>query len=286
MNNNFDSDQPVKSAHDCKVVVVTSGKGGVGKTTTSVSMAIGLANRGFKVCIIDFDIGLRNVDLLMGLENRISSDIIQVIAGSTSLRAALIPDRYFKDSLFLLAASQRHNKDDLTLEGVGRVLNELRQMGFDYIICDSPAGIENGALYAMYFADEAVIVTNPEVSSMNDSDRIIGLLDLKTKRAEEGRELKKHLLITRYDPERVTAEEMLDTHHIMSILALKLQGVIPESKDVQRASARKVPVIAMEDSDVSQAYFDFIDRFLGKEVPWRFVEDRRKGFFARLFGKK
>ncbi len=270
----------------CRVVVVTSGKGGVGKTTTSVSMGIGLASRGYKVCIIDFDIGLRNVDLLMGLENRIASDIIQVIEGRTSLRLALIPDRFFKDTLFLLPASQRHNKDDLTLEGVGKVLDELKADGFDFIICDSPAGIEQGALFAMYYADDAVIVTNPEVSSMNDSDRIIGLLDIKTKRAQEGKQINKHLLITRYDPERVAVDEMLDTNHITSILALRLQGVIPESKDVQRASARKVPVIAMEDSDVSKAYFDFVDRFLGKDVPWRFIEDKRRGFFARLFGKK
>src|SRR5256886_12712657 len=215
-----------------KIVVVTSGKGGVGKTTTSASFASGLALRGHKTAVIDFDVGLRNLDLIMGCERRVVYDLINVIQGEANLNQALIKDKQC-DNLFVLAASQTRDKDALSQEGVEKVLNDLTAMGFDYIVCDSPAGIETGALMAMHFADEALVVTNPEVSSVRDSDRILGMLASKTRRAErnDGR-VKEHLLLTRYSPARVQRGEMLSVEDVCEILAIDLLGVIPESKSV------------------------------------------------------
>ena len=184
-----------------KVIVVTSGKGGVGKTTTSASIAAGMAMQGFKTVAIDFDVGLRNLDLIMGCERRVVYDLVNVVKGEATLRQALIHDKRL-ENLFVLPASQTRDKDALDLEGVGRVIDELKELGFDYILCDSPAGIEKGAQMAMYYADEAIVVTNPEVSSVRDSDRILGLLDAKTRKAELGVPMKSHLLVTRYSAER------------------------------------------------------------------------------------
>ncbi|VVC75270.1 Septum site-determining protein MinD [Aquicella siphonis] len=267
-----------------KIIVVTSGKGGVGKTTTSASFATGLATRGFKTVVIDFDIGLRNLDLIMGCERRVVYDFVNVIRGEASLQQALIRDKHVKD-LSILAASQTRDKDALTLEGVQTVLNDLSKM-FDYIVCDSPAGIERGAQLAMYFADSAIIVTNPEVSSVRDSDRILGLLASKTLRAAEGREpVTEHLLLTRYSPKRVANGDMLSLSDVNDILAIPLLAVIPESQAVLRASNSGVPVFLDNDSDAGQAYQDAVARFLGETVPHRFIEEK-KPWIRRLFSFK
>lgn len=269
-----------------KIVVVTSGKGGVGKTTTSASFATGLALKGFKTAVIDFDVGLRNLDLIMGCERRVVYDLINVIQGEANLNQALIKDKQC-DKLFVLAASQTRDKDALSQEGVEKVLNDMKAMDFEYIICDSPAGIETGALMAMHFADEALVVTNPEVSSVRDSDRILGMLGSKTKRAVEGLEpIKELLLITRYNPSRVEEGQMLSLQDIQDILRIELLGVIPESESVLQASNQGTPAIHMANTDVSEAYKDVIERFLGEDKPMRFIDAEKVGFFKRLFGGK
>ena len=268
-----------------KVVVVTSGKGGVGKTTTSASFSTGLALRGLKTAVIDFDVGLRNLDLIMGCERRVVYDLINVIQGEATLNQALIKDKQC-ENLFVLAASQTRDKEALTKEGVEKVLADLTEMGFDYIICDSPAGIETGALLAMHFADEALVVTNPEVSSVRDSDRILGMLSSKTKRAIDGGEpIKEHLLITRYNPSRVEGGQMLSLEDIKDILRIPLIGVIPESETVLQASNQGVPAVHLNGTDVSEAYKDVIGRFLGEEKPLRFVDAQKAGLLKRLFGR-
>ncbi len=266
-----------------RIVVVTSGKGGVGKTTTSAAFATGLAMRGYKTAVIDFDVGLRNLDLIMGCERRVVYDFVNVINGEASIKQALIRDKR-TENLHILPASQTRDKDALTKEGVGQVIEDLRDDGFDYIVCDSPAGIERGAHMAMYFADDAIVVTNPEVSSVRDSDRILGLLQSKTQKAEQGETVREHLLITRYSPSRVEAGEMLGMEDILEILAVPLIGVIPESQSVLQASNSGAPVILDKASDAGMAYDDFVRRFLGETVPHRFLEAEKKGFFKRLFG--
>ena len=265
-----------------KVIVVTSGKGGVGKTTTSAAVGTGLALRGFKTVIVDFDVGLRNLDLIMGCERRVVYDFVNLINGDSNLNQTLIKDKRC-DKLFILPASQTRDKDALTEEGVERVLNELKET-FDFIVCDSPAGIEKGAHLAMYFADEAVVVTNPEVSSVRDSDRMLGLLASKSHMAEKGEKIKEHLLLTRYNPERVENGEMLSVSDVEDILSIPLLGVIPESQAVLKASNQGVPVIMDEASDAGQAYGDAVDRLLGQEKPHRFLEAQKKGLLQRLFG--
>ncbi len=269
-----------------KIIVVTSGKGGVGKTTTSASFASGLALRGHKTAVIDFDVGLRNLDLIMGCERRVVYDLINVIQGEATLNQALIKDKQVPD-LFVLAASQTRDKDALSVEGVKKVLDDLAAMDFEYIICDSPAGIEAGALMAMHFADEALVVTNPEVSSVRDSDRILGMLASKTQRSIDGGDpIKEHLLITRYNPSRVDQGQMLSLEDIQDILRIKLIGVIPESEVVLQASNQGLPAVHMQGTDVSEAYNDVIDRFLGQDKPMRFIEAEKPSFFKRLFGGK
>lgn len=267
-----------------KVIVVTSGKGGVGKTTTSASIATGLALKGHKTVVIDFDVGLRNLDLIMGVERRVVYDFVNVINGESNLNQALIRDKTV-NNLYILPASQTRDKDALTVEGVEQVINELKEMGFEYIICDSPAGIEKGALMALYFADEAIITTNPEVSSVRDSDRILGILASKSRRAELGEEpVKEHLVITRYNPERVKMGEMLSVEDVLEILRIKLLGVIPESDAVLTASNQGEPVILATDTHAGQAYSDLVERLLGTDLPHRFLEARRKGILGKLFG--
>jgi len=267
-----------------KIIVVTSGKGGVGKTTTSASFSSGLALRGHKTVVIDFDVGLRNLDLIMGCERRVVYDLINVIHGEANLNQALIKDKNC-DNLYVLAASQTRDKDALTQAGVERVLADLAAMDFEYIVCDSPAGIETGALMAMHFADEALVVTNPEVSSVRDSDRILGMLASKTKRAIEGKEpIKEHLLITRYNPSRVEGGQMLSLGDVQEILRIPLIGVIPESENVLHASNQGVPAIHLKGTEVSEAYRDMIGRFLGETVPMRFTSAERPGLLKRLFG--
>ena len=269
-----------------RIIVVTSGKGGVGKTTTSASFASGLALAGHKTAVIDFDVGLRNLDLIMGCERRVVYDLINVIHNEANLNQALIKDKQ-SDKLYVLAASQTRDKDALTQDGVERVLKDLADMEFEYIVCDSPAGIETGALMAMHFADEALIVTNPEVSSVRDSDRILGMLSSKTKRAIEGKEpIKEHLLITRYNPTRVEGGQMLSLDDIQEILRTPLIGVVPESETVLDASNQGLPAIHLKGTDVSEAYKDVVARFLGEDRPMRFVDAAKQGFLKRLFTRR
>ncbi|WOO48072.1 septum site-determining protein MinD [Hafnia alvei] len=267
-----------------RIIVVTSGKGGVGKTTSSAAIATGLAQKGKKTVVIDFDIGLRNLDLIMGCERRVVYDFVNVIQGDASLNQALIKDKR-TENLFILPASQTRDKDALTRDGVEQVLDELDEMGFDFIICDSPAGIESGALMALYFADEAIITTNPEVSSVRDSDRILGILASKSRRAERGEDpIKEHLLLTRYNPGRVNRGDMLSMEDVLEILCIPLLGVIPEDQSVLRSSNQGEPVILDGESDAGKAYSDTVNRLLGEEHPFRFVEEEKKGFLKRLFG--
>jgi len=266
-----------------EIIVVTSGKGGVGKTTTSASLACGIARHGKKVAVIDFDVGLRNLDLIMGCERRVVYDFVNVIHGEATLKQSLIKDKRY-DNLFVLAASQTRDKEALTKEGVQKVLDDLAADGFEYIVCDSPAGIEKGAFLAMYFADQAVVVVNPEVSSVRDSDRILGLLASKTRRAEAGERVKEHLLLTRYSPSRVEAGEMLSVTDVEEVLGLKTIGVIPESGDVLNASNKGEPVILDMESPAGQAYDDAVARLMGETRPMRFTQVEKKGFFSKLFG--
>jgi septum site-determining protein MinD len=255
----------------------------VGKTTTSAALAMGLAQRGHRTAVVDFDVGLRNLDLIMGCERRVVYDFVNVINGEANLNQALIRDKRC-DSLYVLPASQTRDKEALTKEGVGRVLEDLSK-GFDYVVCDSPAGIEHGATMAMYYADDAVVVTNPEVSSVRDSDRMLGILSSKSRRAESNAEpIREFLLLTRYSPERVAKGEMLSVEDVQEILSLDLLGVIPESRAVLNASNAGVPVVLDTESDAGQAYADMVSRYLGDEVPHRFLDVKKKGFFSRLLG--
>lgn len=265
-----------------RIIVITSGKGGVGKTTTSASLAMGLAQRGNRTAVVDFDVGLRNLDLIMGCERRVVYDFVNVINNEATLNQALIRDRRC-DDLYVLPASQTRDKEALTKEGVGKVLEDLAQT-FEYVVCDSPAGIEHGATMAMYYADDAVVVTNPEVSSVRDSDRMLGILASKSHRAETDAEpIREYLLLTRYSPERVARGEMLGVEDVREILSLDLLGVVPESKSVLNASNAGVPVLLDPESEAGQAYSDMVARYLGEERSHRFLEARKKGFFSRLF---
>ncbi len=267
-----------------KVLVVTSGKGGVGKTTSTAALGAALARTGDKVVVVDFDVGLRNLDLVMGAERRVVFDLINVVQGDAKLAQALIRDKRL-ENLSILPASQTRDKDALTDEGVARVLVELREK-FDWVICDSPAGIERGATLAMRHADLAVVVTNPEVSSVRDSDRIIGLLDSKTEKAERGERMEKHLLLTRYDPGRAERGEMLKTEDILEILSIPLLGIIPESEEVLRASNVGMPVtLNNPDSAPGRAYFDAARRLKGELVEMTIPSDR-KGLLGKIFGRR
>lgn len=266
-----------------RIIVITSGKGGVGKTTTSAAISMGLAQKGNRVAVIDFDVGLRNLDLIMGCERRVVYDFVNVINGEANLNQALIRDKRC-ESLFVLPASQTRDKEALTVEGVEKVLNELSKT-FDYIVCDSPAGIEHGATMAMYFADDAIVVTNPEVSSVRDSDRMLGILASKSRRAEQGLDpIREYLLLTRYSPERVSNGEMLSVDDVQDILSLDLLGVIPESQAVLSASNSGNPVVLDTESDAGNAYSDVVSRYLGEDLPHRFINLQKKGLFGRLFG--
>src|SRR4051812_9418916 len=267
-----------------KVLVVTSGKGGVGKTTSTAALGAALAQGGQKVVVVDFDVGLRNLDLVMGAERRVVYDLINVIQGDAKLPQALIRDKRI-DTLSLLAASQTRDKDALSAEGIARVMVDLREK-FDWVICDSPAGIERGATLAMRHADAAVVVTNPEVSSVRDSDRIIGLLDSKTVLAERGEFMEKHLLLTRYDTMRASRGEMLKTEDVLEILAIPLLGIIPETQEVLRASNLGSPVtLANPNSPPARAYFDAARRLAGEQVEMS-VPTERKSFLGSLFGRR
>ncbi len=271
-----------KEPFKMRIIVVTSGKGGVGKTTSASAIATGLAMKGHKTAVLDFDVCLRNLDLIMGCER--VYDFINVINDEAKLNQALIKDRHV-DNLYVLPASQTKDKDALTLLGVERVLRELDEMGFEYAICDSPAGIETGALLSLYFADEAIVTTNPEVSSVRDSDRIIGILNAKSRRAELDMEpVVAKLLLTRYLPNRGKKNEMLSVEDVQELLTIPLLGVIPESPDVLRASNSGNPIILDTKSDAGQAYADAVERLLGNEVPLRFTQ-AKKSLLGILFSR-
>jgi septum site-determining protein MinD len=267
-----------------KVLVVTSGKGGVGKTTSTAALGVALAKGGKNVVLVDFDVGLRNLDLVMGAERRVVYDLINVVQGDAKLAQALIRDKRLQ-TLSLLPASQTRDKDALTDEGVARVINELKEK-FDWIICDSPAGIERGATLAMRHADVAIVATNPEVSSVRDSDRIIGLLDSKTEKAEKGERIEKHLLITRYDKARAERGEMLKVDDVLEILSIPLLGIIPESEEVLRASNVGAPVtFSTNPSGAARAYFDAAKRLNGETLAMT-VPNGKRGFFGKFFGRR
>jgi septum site-determining protein MinD len=267
-----------------KVVVVTSGKGGVGKTTSTAAIGAALAKLGHKVAVVDFDVGLRNLDLIMGAERRVVYDLINVAQGDARLPQALVRDKRL-ENLFLLPASQTRDKDALTEEGVERVIVEMRKW-FDWIICDSPAGIERGATLAMRFADLAVVVANPEVSSVRDADRIIGLLDAKTQRAEKGERMEKHLLLTRYDAARAARGEMLSVDDVLEILSIPLIGVVPESQEVLRASNLGAPVVLHNaESAPGRAYAEVAKRLCGEKMPVS-IPSEKKGFIGKLLGRR
>ncbi|HEX2941693.1 MAG TPA: septum site-determining protein MinD [Rhodopila sp.] len=267
-----------------KVLVVTSGKGGVGKTTSTAALGAALARSGENVAVVDFDVGLRNLDLVMGAERRVVFDLINVVQGDAKLSQALIRDKRL-DTLSLLPASQTRDKEALTTEGVDKVIAELREK-FDWVICDSPAGIERGALLAMRNADVAVVVTNPEVSSVRDSDRIIGILDSKTLKAEKGERIDKYLLVTRFDPGRAARNEMLKTEDVLEILSIQLLGIIPESEEVLKASNLGAPVTLNSPACApARAYFDAARRLKGETVDV-VVPLERKGLMERLFGRR
>jgi septum site-determining protein MinD len=266
------------------VIVVTSGKGGVGKTTSTAAIGAALAESGKKVCVVDFDVGLRNLDLVLGAERRVVYDFINVAQGDAKLAQALIRDKRV-ETLYLLAASQTRDKDALTDEGVERVIGELKS-SFDYVVCDSPAGIERGALLAMRFADTAVVVANPEVSSVRDSDRIIGLLDSRTQRAENGKRIDKHLLLTRFDANRSARGEMLSVADVLEILSVPLIGIIPESEEIIRASNVGAPItMNAGQSAAGKAYKDAARRLAGEPVPL-VMPTEKKPLFSRLFGRR
>ncbi len=267
-----------------KVIVVTSGKGGVGKTTSSAALGAALAHDGAKVVVVDFDVGLRNLDLIMGAERRVVYDLVNVIQGEAKLTQALIRDKRL-ETLYLLPASQTRDKDNLTAEGVEKVISALKSV-FDWVICDSPAGIERGATLAMRHADIAIVVTNPEVSSVRDSDRIIGLLDSKTVKAENGERMEKYLLLTRYDPARAERGDMLKVDDVLEILSIPLLGIIPESMEVLRASNLGTPVTLADQRSVpAVAYFQAARRLNGEDIPM-IIPGEKRGFFGKMFGRK
>ena len=267
-----------------KVIVVTSGKGGVGKTTTTAALGAALAQTGQKVAVVDFDVGLRNLDLVLGAERRVVFDIVNVIQGVAKLSQALIRDKRL-ETLWLLPASQTRDKDSLTENGVASVIREMRGK-FDWVICDSPAGIERGATLAMRYADAAVVVTNPEISSVRDSDRIIGLLDSKTEKAERGQRIEKSILITRFDPQRATRGEMLNIDDVINILSTPLLGIVPESEEVLHASNVGCPVTLNNPTCApARAYYDAAARLRGEDVPMNIPSDR-KGLLDKLFGRR
>lgn len=271
--------------HAGKVVVVTSGKGGVGKTTSTAALGASLAQSGHRVVIVDFDVGLRNLDLIMGAERRVTHDWIEVLQGRATLTQALVPDPRLP-TLFLLPASQTHDKDHLTEDGVAKIISQLRAQ-FDWVICDSPAGIEKGATLAMRHADIAVVVANPEVSSIRDADRIIGLLDATTDKAKNGARVEQHLLLTRYDPARARRGEILAVEDVLGILALPLLGTIPESGEILRTANLGAPVtIGSPGSAPAQAYADAARRLTGAVCPEVRPQPGRLGLFERLWPRR
>lgn len=254
------------------ILTITSGKGGVGKTTATANLGAALAFSGQRVVCIDADIGLRNLDVVMGLENRIVYDLVDVIEGRCKLRQAMIRDKRISD-LYLIPAAQTRDKTAVSPSDMKRLGEELRE-GFDWVLIDSPAGIERGFRNAIAAADEILIITNPEVSSVRDADRIIGLIEAEEKGPGK-------LIVNRLKPEMVRRGDMLDTADILEVLAIELIGVVPEDESVIVASNQGSPIALQEDSRAGRAFRNIARRLNGEEVPFESLEDG-DGFFGRI----
>jgi len=264
------------------VIAVISGKGGVGKTTATANLGLGIAMNGKKCVVVDFDIGQRNLDMILGLENRVVYDLVQVMDGEASVKQALIKSKV-DDNLSFLAASQSKDKSVLNSQKVQKLVQELKE-SFDYVILDSPAGIESGFEHTIEFADAAIIVVNPEVSSIRDADRAIGILDSKSQKVKEGAEVAKYLIINRISADMVQSGEMLRSEDILDILNIKLVGKIPEDKGVIDASNQGKPIILNKKSIAGQAYNRISGRLCGKKVDMKDVEISDSGLFQKIAG--
>ena len=264
-----------------EVITVTSGKGGVGKSTTTANIATALAMLGKKTVAVDFDIGLRNLDMILGLENRIVYDVVDVMENRCNLAQAVIKDKRTAN-LHFLPASQTKDKTVLEKEKVEKLINDLKKE-FDYILIDSPAGIESGFEHAIYLADRALIVTTPEISSVRDADRVIGIIDAKSKKAALGEEVQKHIIINRIKPELVEKGEMLSTEDVLHILALPLIGIVPDDEEIVKSTNLGEPIVLNEKSLVGEAFRRIARRINGEEVEFLDLKSK-KGFFKKLKG--
>ncbi len=260
-----------KKNPDSQVIVVTSGKGGVGKTTAVANLSTGLAKLGYSVVVMDLDIGLKKLDLILGLENRVIYDIVQVVEGECTLRQALVKDKRFPE-LYMLPAAQTRNKDDITAEQVVEVCKELRP-DFDFIFIDCPAGIEKGFQNAIAAADKAIVVTNPEVSAVRDADRIIGMLE-----SAEFRDIK--LMVNRIRPDMVRRGDMLSIEDLIEHLCIELLGVVPEDSGVVISTNRGEPIILNDKSAAGQAFNNVVARIAGQEVPFMVLQE--ESFWGKL----
>jgi septum site-determining protein MinD len=263
------------------IITVTSGKGGVGKSTTTANLATSLANHGQKVIAIDFDIGLRNLDMILGLENRIVYDVVDVMEENCNLAQAIIKDKK-TNGLHFLPASQTKDKNILNKEKVEKLLNDLKGQ-FDYIFIDSPAGIESGFEHSIFLADVALIVTTPEISAVRDADRVIGIIDAKSQKAINGEEVTKHIIINRLKPDLVESGGMLSTDDVLQILSLPLIGVVPDNEDIVTSTNMGHPIALKDDSISGEAFRRISKRLLGEEIEFLDLS-AKKGLFDKLKG--
>ena len=264
------------------VIAVISGKGGVGKTTTTANIGLGIAQNDKKCVVVDFDIGQRNLDMLLGLENRVVYDMVHVMDDGIGIKQALIKSK-MNPNLSFLAASQTKDKSVLNSDKISKLVDELK-VEFDFIILDAPAGIESGYEHTIEFADKALVVVNPEVSSIRDSDRAIGILDSKSKKVKDGQEVDKFLIINRIDAKMVQSGEMLKSDDILDILSIPLIGKIPEDKGIIDASNQGKPIILSKDSKAGQAYARIASRLCGEKVDFIDVESENTGFMRKIKG--
>lgn len=259
-----------------EVIVVTSGKGGVGKTTTSANIGTGLAIEGKKVVMLDADIGLRNLDVVMGLENRIIYDLVHVIEGTCRLKQALVRDKRY-EGLYLLPAAQTRDKDAVTPEQMQKLCDSIKEEGFDYIIIDCPAGIEQGFKNAIAAADKAIVVTTPEISAVRDADRIIGML-------ESNGLLNSKLILNKIRVDMVSRNEMMSLADVEDILAIDTLGIIPDDENIVISTNKGEPVVANEDSIAGLAYRNIVKRILGEDIPLlELIPPTRTTLFDKLF---
>ncbi len=256
-----------------EIIVVTSGKGGVGKTTTSANLGTGLAMQGKKVAMIDADIGLRNLDVIVGLENRIVYDLIDVVEGHCRLKQALIKDKRC-DTLFLMPAAQTKDKDAVTPEQMLKLCNALREEEFDYVIIDCPAGIEQGFRNAIAGADRAVVVTTPEVSAVRDADRIIGMLNANGLGSPK-------LILNRIRPQLVKKGDMMSVEDVSEILAVDILGIVPDDENIVVCANKGEPAVINSNSPAGQAYRNIVKRIIGYEVPFMDLE-KKEGFMGKI----